>query len=586
MRLLLALVSAFALLPGAASAATFTVNSTSDGTDVTPGNGSCLSPAFTCTLRAATQEANALGGADTIVVPAGTYTLTLTGGGYDPVNAPVSASRDLDLTDDTTVQGAGPESTIIQAGTTAYGGIDRVLEAWGANTEVKVTQLTLRNGLNQPGTREGGGGVNAQGADLTLDHVTVRDSQGCGGGGAALEVGTNASLHITDSTIDHNLSPDSDTYRCDAGGVRLIDFDESSESSSITRSTISDNSAAFDGGVSVGGVPVTIDASTIVGNSSTVSNGGGVVVELTDDPVTITRSTITGNSAFNVGGGLYVNVVPGTPVVRISDSTIADNSAAGYGGIFGSEGSPAVNNTIVADNHSTSDGFGNPNCNDEVHSDGENLESGTDCEFTDPTDIQNGNASLAPLGDNGGPTQTLLPGAASDAIDGGGGCDPFDQRGVPRPLDGSGDGVSVCDVGAVEVETVEGPPGDPTCSDFLDNDQDGLADQQDPACQTPEGPPGDATCGDGIDNDGDGNADSLDSDCQYPPEGPPGDSSCSDGVDNDNDGNTDQADSECQSPEGPPGDPSCSDGIDNDGDGNADIADNECQGSTNEGPPG
>ncbi len=58
---------------------TFTVNSNGDGHDVTPGNGICET-AFgngTCTLRAAIEEANALGGANTITVPAMTITLTL-----------------------------------------------------------------------------------------------------------------------------------------------------------------------------------------------------------------------------------------------------------------------------------------------------------------------------------------------------------------------------------------------------------------------------------------------------------------------------------------------------------------------------
>ena len=60
----------------------------------------------------------------------------------------------------------------------------------------------------------------------------------------------------------------------------------------------------------------------------------------------------------------------------------------------------------------------------------------------------------------------------------------------------------------------EGPPGDETCSDGIDNDEDGDTDQEDSDCQEPEGPPGDETCSDGIDNDGDGATDEEDSDCQ------------------------------------------------------------------------
>ena len=61
---------------------TFTVNTTGDGTDASPGDGLCsITPvAGLCTLRAAVQESNASGPIDTIVLPPGTYNLTLTGG--------------------------------------------------------------------------------------------------------------------------------------------------------------------------------------------------------------------------------------------------------------------------------------------------------------------------------------------------------------------------------------------------------------------------------------------------------------------------------------------------------------------------
>jgi len=72
---------------------------------------------------------------------------------------------------------------------------------------------------------------------------------------------------------------------------------------------------------------------------------------------------------------------------------------------------------------------------------------------------------------------------------------------------------------------VEGPPGDPTCSDSIDNDGDGMVDASDPDCIAPplvEGPTGDPTCSDGIDNDGDGKTDCLDEDCALgPPCAPP-----------------------------------------------------------------
>jgi hypothetical protein len=57
----------------------------------------------------------------------------------------------------------------------------------------------------------------------------------------------------------------------------------------------------------------------------------------------------------------------------------------------------------------------------------------------------------------------------------------------------------------------EGPPGDPTCTDGVDNDCDGQTDANDPDCQ--ECIPVPEICNDGIDNDCDGAVDGTDPDC-------------------------------------------------------------------------
>src|SRR5262249_45681602 len=53
--------------------ATFTVDSTADAVDANPGDGTALTASGQITLRSAIQEANALAGSDTIVLPVGTY---------------------------------------------------------------------------------------------------------------------------------------------------------------------------------------------------------------------------------------------------------------------------------------------------------------------------------------------------------------------------------------------------------------------------------------------------------------------------------------------------------------------------------
>src|SRR4051794_30825064 len=69
----------------------FTVNTTRDDVDANPGDGVCRTIKGDCTLRAAIQEANALPGTDTILLPAGTFTLTRAGAGEN-----AAATGDLD----------------------------------------------------------------------------------------------------------------------------------------------------------------------------------------------------------------------------------------------------------------------------------------------------------------------------------------------------------------------------------------------------------------------------------------------------------------------------------------------------------
>src|SRR5206468_1502372 len=98
---------------GAPAGQTFTVNSAADAPDVAPGDSHCeTAPGnHVCTLRAAIQEANRLPGADTIALQANTtYLLSRSGADDD------SLRGDLDITDSVNLLGAGPDSTLIDAG--------------------------------------------------------------------------------------------------------------------------------------------------------------------------------------------------------------------------------------------------------------------------------------------------------------------------------------------------------------------------------------------------------------------------------------------------------------------------------------
>ena len=67
--------------------AVFTVNSFTDGVDAHPGDGVAQTSDGRTTLRAAIMEANALGGVSTVVLPAGSYTLSLPGPNEDAADS-------------------------------------------------------------------------------------------------------------------------------------------------------------------------------------------------------------------------------------------------------------------------------------------------------------------------------------------------------------------------------------------------------------------------------------------------------------------------------------------------------------------
>jgi len=160
------LLSAFVVAGAApARAATFTVNSMVDGKDGSPGNGECLTAIpdiLACTLRAAVEEANALAGPDTIILPAGTYTLTIPPG--------------LEITDDVTITGAGATSTVIEAGTSLLTSVGRVFEIMVPfGGVVDISGVTIRHGA-AAGMRVCGGGIaNRPASTLNLTDSIVNE---------------------------------------------------------------------------------------------------------------------------------------------------------------------------------------------------------------------------------------------------------------------------------------------------------------------------------------------------------------------------------------------------------------------------
>jgi predicted outer membrane repeat protein len=242
-----------------------------DAVDSNPGDGVCATAGGVCTLRAAITEANSLGGGPhTINVPAGTYTLTIPGQGENN-----NLTGDLDILQGMTINGAGADVTIVDAG-----GIDRVFDI-RANSPVTISNLTARNG--NPGAGNDYGGIsNGNAKPLTLNNVTVSGCTARDGAGIA-----NNSGNIT-----------------------------------LTNVTVSGNSATRNGGgIFTNSGSVVLTNVTVSGNSAT-GQGGGIYSQ-SGNANTLTNVTIANNSA-GTGGGIYKN--SGSTTLT---NTIVANSTSG-----------------------------------------------------------------------------------------------------------------------------------------------------------------------------------------------------------------------------------------------------------------
>jgi hypothetical protein len=250
----------------------------------------------------------------------------------------------------------------------------------------------------------------------------------------------------------------------------------------LVDSTVSDNAGGNGGGILADfGTDVTLVRSVVSGNRATggpqAEGDGGGIANMAGTELTLVNSTVSGNTANDEGGGIY----NGFGTVRLTNATVASNSAAFGGGLWEEpEDTYFLANTIIAGNTPNNcDGNGTG-----FESAGHNLDSdGTCMDAAVAGDIPAGLALLGPLANNGGPTQThaLLPGsqaidAGDEAVCAAAPVDGVDQRGVTRPQDGDDDGLAVCDIGAFELDALEGIVNRNTNAIGINNDNDNAND--------------------------------------------------------------------------------------------------------------
>jgi CSLREA domain-containing protein len=301
-----------------------------------------------CSLREAIASANtdtAVGGctagsgADTIILPANTYPLSLAGVGDD-----ANLTGDLDITDTLTIIGAGPGQTIIDGLH-----LDRVLHIHFGVDSVVISGVTIYNGY---AFQDSGGGINNWNADLTLINTEVLSNAAWFSTGAVVGGG----LYHSDGNLTMvNCSVMSNTIEGRGGGIFL-----GWGTAVLTDTVISHNSANQTGGVLGGGGLYIREAHVRmvdgqVAHNSAEQDGGGVFVRESAASFTQTGDTLIAyNSADYLGGGVYVNLGSAT----IGSAQILSNTARSGGGVFVNGGSAVLSGTSVVSNTSQVNGGG------------------------------------------------------------------------------------------------------------------------------------------------------------------------------------------------------------------------------------
>ncbi len=410
----------------------FLVNSTADTTDAG-------------TLRWAIEQANSNVGSDTITFDAtfnSAQTITLTGTQLPAVT---------DATGATIISGPGMDLLTVSGNS-----LSRAFEVKAGATAF-IDGLTIIDGHptfadGELSFAEGSGIFNS--GQLSLSHVTLTGNSGVYFGGAIMNYGT---LTISDSILSHNTSQsggaignrgvlvatrvefsqneaaadggaiysegttslsycqiDSNTAGLDwgfGGGIAQ----EVGETSvlTISYSTLSNNSA-YMGGALIAKGQATISGSLLVGNQA--AYGGGAI--FTSDRLRVLNSTLTQNTS-DLGGAIY-----DSGSMEIANATISNNSATTSGGgiwIDDYISDVALKNVILAGNLRGNFADNLKGSIENEHSRNNLVGPASGNIFSGYHDNiflgANEYLGLGPLGDHGGPTQTMPLLAGSPAID-------------------------------------------------------------------------------------------------------------------------------------------------------------------------
>jgi CSLREA domain-containing protein len=301
----------------------FTVNSSADSGDSSPGDGTCRTAASAteCTLRAALEEANALAGAQTILfnLPAA-----------DTVIYPAFALPEIKeevVIDGTSQPGFDGGKPVVRVDGSHAGAAPPVSGfKITAGVDVTIQGLQIMR-FSNPGIENYG--------NLTLDHLEIAANQS----GGIYSFKPSDGIHITlnNSTVFENIG----------AGVSGTNTHFTMDYVTMDRNT--------GGGLRVMGGSLDLDHSGAADNTA-LTEGGGIFLVMAGNP-TIRNTTIKGNTSGQNGGGLYWWGLPGTMMV-IENCTFDGNYGYDGGGIYIDAGTSHLSASTLINNRAKHNGGG------------------------------------------------------------------------------------------------------------------------------------------------------------------------------------------------------------------------------------
>ena len=315
-----------------------------------------------------------------------------------------------------------------------------------------------------PGLPNGHRMINANsgvGVVININDLHLQNGGDAGDNIGGIRVNTNSTLNVNRSSVTNMI-----------GGGIVFQQSSGSVVDSVISNTGNGTGYYYGGPITIANGTLTVSNTTITANNNTdAGTGGSISVNgyYGGADLLVVNSTISGNTSSYAGGGIGVTGYGNASSITLQNVSIVNNTSNGDGGGIHNDASDIIiSQSIISGNTATGgseiNSVGGTISVDDYNIFGSNSNSGVvgvTVGVSDivPTETLTDVINLT-LADNGGPTPTLALPTGSPAID----AVPVascalmdDQTGKDRPLDGNGDSMDDCDVGAVENDAVPNP---------------------------------------------------------------------------------------------------------------------------------